>query len=634
MDSPWTADNGDGTYRNPVLNADWSDPDAVRVGDDFYLTASSFHRVPGLPVLHSRDLVNWTLIGHALTRLAPEEDFRTPQRGGGVWAPALRHHAGRFWIVYPDPDRGLFVTSAEDPAGEWTEPLLLKGGRGLIDPCPLWDEDGSAYLVHGWAKSRAGINNRLTVHRMSADATELLDEGVVVIDGDRLEGYRTLEGPKFYRRDGWYWIFAPAGGVTDGWQSAFRSRDPFGPYEDRIVLAQGSTPVNGPHQGAWVDTPDGADWFLHFQDKGFLGRVVHLQPLRWDEDGWPVIGDGGEPVLSHEKPVQGEPADAPAAGDDFATGIGLQWSWQANPEAGWVAAGGEGGDSGAAAGGRGAGAGAVAGTSGVGAGLRLNCVPGPQDLRYLPNLLGQLLPSDDLRAEVTVTLDGAAPGDRAGLAIVGDAYAWIGLERTENGTFLVHRTAEDGVEIDAAPPVEVTGSVTVAVEVEPGGRCRFAAAHGTGADGAPSAQTPGLAAGEASGLLSGGAAAAADIGQAVAAPSVGRAAAAARGPEHEPRPGMLTPVGDPFQAKEGRWVGAALGLFATGVAAHGTDASGAEVPAGLPGAAAAGGGAVHNSAVQDRAADGGAARDTGAAVTSGAAVFGPFIVEARPGDHG
>nr|BFF27893.1 hypothetical protein GCM10025732_58580 [Glycomyces mayteni] len=294
----WTADLGDGTYRNPVLNADWSDPDAIRVGDDFYLTASSFHRVPGLPVLHSRDLVNWTIIGHALTRLVPEEDFRTPQRGGGVWAPALRHHAGRFWIVYPDPDRGLFVTSAEDPAGPWSEPLLLKGGKGLIDPCPLWDEDGSAYLVHGWAKSRAGINNRLTVHRMSSDATELLDEGVVVIDGDALDGYRTLEGPKFYKRDGWYWIFAPAGGVAEGWQSAFRSRDPLGPYEDRIVLAQGSTAVNGPHQGAWVDTREGADWFLHFQDKGFLGRVVHLQPMRWDEDGWPVIGDGGEPVLS------------------------------------------------------------------------------------------------------------------------------------------------------------------------------------------------------------------------------------------------------------------------------------------------------------------------------------------------
>ncbi|PRY55799.1 beta-xylosidase [Glycomyces artemisiae] len=524
----WTADLGDGTYRNPVLNADWSDPDAVRVGDDFYLTASSFHRVPGLPVLHSRDLVNWTVIGHALTRLVPEEDFRTPQRGGGVWAPALRHHAGRFWIVYPDPDRGLFVTSAKNPAGPWSEPLLLKGGKGLIDPCPLWDEDGSAYLVHGWAKSRSGINNRLTVHRMSTDATELLDEGAVVIDGDALDGYRTLEGPKFYKRDGWYWIFAPAGGVAQGWQSAFRSRDPFGPYEDRIVLAQGSTSVNGPHQGAWLDTPDGTDWFLHFQDKGFLGRVVHLQPMRWSEDGWPVIGDGGEPVAVHAKPIQGEPVAAPAAADDFANGIGLQWSWQANPEPHWIE------------------------SAGVkGGGLRLKCVPGPADLRFLPNLLGQLLPNDDFRAEVAVSLDDAAPGDRTGLAIVGDTYAWIGLERKENGTFLVHRTAEDGVETDAAEPVAVDGAATLAVEVEPGGQCRFAAWSGDDSNRQRRRiQNPYI------------------VGS-----NPTRATDAAL-------------VGEPFQATEGRWVGAALGLFASG------------------------------------AGDG------------GSAAFGPFSVEARSGDHG
>lgn len=567
----WTADRGDGTYRNPVLNADWSDPDAVRVGNDFYLTASSFHRVPGLPVLHSRDLVNWTIIGHALTRLVPEEDFRTPRRGGGVWAPALRHHAGRFWIVYPDPDRGLFVTSAEDPAGLWSEPLLLKGGRGLIDPCPLWNEDGSAYLVHGWAKSRSGINNRLTVHRMSTDATELLDEGTVVIDGDALDGYRTLEGPKFYQRDGWYWIFAPAGGVAQGWQSAFRSRDPFGPYEDRIVLAQGSTAVNGPHQGAWVDTPDGADWFLHFQDKGFLGRVVHLQPMRWSEDGWPVIGDSGEPVAVHAKPIQGGPVAAPAAGDDFANGIGLQWSWQANPGEGWI---GESESESESEGGAGPAQGPL---------LRLNCVPGTADLRFLPNLLGQLLPSDDFRAETTLRLDDAVPGDRAGLAVVGDTYAWIGLERNENGTFLVHRTAENGIETDAAEPVAVDGAVTLAVEVEPGGLCRFTAAtlRGDSNRQRKRIQNP------------------YGVGS-----NPTRATDAAL-------------AGEPFQATEGRWVGAALGLFASG---------GAESDA-----------ASATGTAERGESPGGCAAQAAASVATravGSAAFGPFSVEARSGDHG
>ncbi|THV21244.1 glycoside hydrolase 43 family protein [Glycomyces paridis] len=476
----FSSDNGDGTYRNPVLHADWSDPDAIRVGADHYMTASSFHRVPGLPILHSRDLVNWTIIGHALARLEPEADFRTPQRGGGVWAPALRHHAGRFWIVYPDPDRGLFVTSAEDPGPDggrelvWTRPHLLKGGKGLIDPCPLWDDDGTAYLVHGWAKSRAGINNRLTVHRMNADATALLDGGTVAIDGDVLPGYRTLEGPKFYKRDGWYWIFAPAGGVADGWQSAFRSRSPFGPYEGRIVLAQGGTDVNGPHQGAWTTTEDGADWFLHFQDKGPYGRVVHLQPMRWDEDGWPEIGDKGTPVAMHAKPSGDGPVCAPDTADDFATGIGPQWSWQANPEPEWAD---------------------------VDAGLRLACVPGDGDLRHAPNLLGQRLPAERFAAYTELRLEGG-PGARAGLAVVGDTFAWIGLERNEDGADLVLRVFDGDKEAELAR--EPAGDAAhLGVDVDAGGACRFL----TGA-------TP-------------------------------------------------RRVGPVFTATEGRWVGATLGLFAS-----------------------------------------------------------------------
>ncbi|MEO3925061.1 glycoside hydrolase 43 family protein [Micromonosporaceae bacterium B7E4] len=496
---PWVADNGDGTYRNPVLHADWSDPDVVRVGADYYLVASSFHRVPGLPVLHSRDLVNWSIVGHALPRLEPEEEFRTPQHGRGVWAPAIRHHDGRFWIFYPDPDRGIFVVTATEPAGPWSRPHPLKTGRGLIDPCPLWDEDGSAYLVHAWAKSRAGFNNRLTCHRMSPDATELRDGGRDVVDGAALPGYRTLEGPKFYRRDGWYWIFAPAGGVTDGWQSAFRSRHVLGPYQDRIVLARGDTATNGPHQGAWVTTPQGEDWFLHFQDKGAFGRVVHLQPMRWTADGWPAIGtpsgDGpGQPVLRHPKPAIAavSPVTAPAAGDDF-TGprLGPQRAWAANPRPDWW-------------------------TLRPAGGLRLACVPteAGDDLRGLPNLLGQRLPADRFRASTRLRLTGTGPGARAGLAVLGRSYAWTGLLRTAHGAVLVRRTAGAGErERDDAAGLDVPlladgdpAPVVLRVDVFPDGRCQFLAAVG---------------------------------------------------PE-PPRP-----VGPPFPATAGHWVGATLGLFAT-----------------------------------------------------------------------
>ncbi|MFD0469329.1 family 43 glycosylhydrolase [Nonomuraea thailandensis] len=453
------------TYRNPVLNADWSDPDVIRVGDDFYLTVSTFTKVPGLPILHSRDLVNWTIIGHAYTR--GHDDVRP---GCGVWAPSLRHHDGRFWIFWGDPDVGVCWVSAEDPRGPWTEPHVVKPGLGLIDACPLWDEDGQAYLVHGWAKSRAGINNRLTLHRMAPDGSRVLDEGTLVIDADLLPGYRTLEGPKLYKRDGAYWIFAPAGGVEQGWQSVFRAESIFGPYEDRIVLEQGGTDVNGPHQGGWVDTPSGEHWFMHFQDRGPYGRVVHLQPMVWGEDGWPVMGDDGEPVAGHRVPVPGcEPA-APATSDDFAgPGLGLQWSWQANPDPSWWEL-----------------------RDGT---LRLACVPGPDDLRERPSVLGQRLPGAPCTVTVTLTLAGEG---RAGLAVVGDTAAFVGLERGPDGKLLLVRGDTEPV------PVEEDGAVTIGARAGEGALITFMAG---GRD-----------------------------------------------------------VGAPFQATQGRWVGAVLGLFAAGTA--------------------------------------------------------------------
>ncbi|MFE6978591.1 family 43 glycosylhydrolase [Streptomyces sp. NPDC057682] len=477
---PWTADRGDGTYRNPVLNADWSDPDVVRVGDDYYLTASSFGRVPGLPLLHSRDLVNWTLIGHALDRLEPAADFAAPRHDRGVWAPSLRHHAGRFWIFWGDPDHGIQQISAEDIRGPWTTPHLVKAGRGLIDACPLWDEEtGEAYLVHAWAKSRSGIKNRLTGHRMSPDGRELLDEGKTLVDADTIPGWFTLEGPKLYRRDGEFWILAPAGGVSTGWQGAFRSRDFFGPYEERVVLAQGSTDVNGPHQGGWVTTPSGEDWFLHFQDRGPYGRVVHLQPMRWDagDGGWPVIGDRGEPVRAHRKPTAPEQTvTAPASSDSFPGGrYGRQWQWTANPRPGRTVE--HGGD-----------------------GLLLSCVrtAHAHDLRALPHVLVQRLPAETFTAEVELSLGSEVPGAKAGLAVLGDAFSWIGLERAadgeedgDGGVRLVHRYAESVAERerDAAYARPVPGaSVRLRIEVGTGARCRFLADTGDGTGFRPSGQ--------------------------------------------------------------------------------------------------------------------------------------------------
>ena len=424
----WVADRGNGMYKNPVLHADYSDPDAVRVGDDYYMTASSFNAVPGLPVLHSKDLVNWRLIGHALERLPPYDHFSRPQHGNGVWAPAIRYHGGEFYIYYPDPDFGIYLTKARDPAGPWTKPILVQGGKGLIDPCPLWDDDGKVYLVHAFAGSRAGIKSVIIVKELSDDGTKVVSTGKIVYDGHDIDP--TIEGPKLYKRNGYYYIFAPAGGVPTGWQTVLRSKSIYGPYDRKVVLDQGNTAINGPHQGAWVDTKTGEDWFLHFQDKEAFGRIVHLQPMTWKND-WPVIGidkdnDGkGEPVLTYRKPNVGKKyaLSTPPDTDEFENGkMGLQWQWQANPEASWSFETGK--DA-----------------------LRLYaiCVPdGTRNLWDAPNLLLQKFPSDKFSVTTKLTfVPGTAKNEYVGLVIMGLSYGYIGLRSSESGLKLIYSTCSE-----------------------------------------------------------------------------------------------------------------------------------------------------------------------------------------------
>ncbi|MDG0792282.1 glycoside hydrolase 43 family protein [Cohnella ginsengisoli] len=411
---PWVPDQGDGTYLNPIVHADYSDPDVIRVGSDFYMTASSFGHLPGLPILHSRDLVNWRLINHAVSRM-PLAGYDVPQHGGGVWAPSLRYHAGKYWIYYGDPDLGILMTTADDPAGAWAPLHLVKPGKGLIDVCPLWDDDGRAYLIHAYAHSRSGIKHKLNVCEMSADGRTLLDEGRIVYDGT--DKHPTLEGPKFYKRDGYYYIFAPAGGVATGWQTVFRSASVWGPYEDRIVLHQGETEVNGPHQGGWVELASGESWFVHFQDKGPYGRVVHLQPMSWDEDGWPVMGERrageaiGEPVLRWRKPDVGEACavEVPATSDEFdAPKLGLQWQWQANPDVRWYS---------------------LSARPGF---IRLHAVPRAGEgggLYRSPNLLMQKFPAPAFAAECLVDATGLKGGDSGGLIVFGYRYSCLAVRR-------------------------------------------------------------------------------------------------------------------------------------------------------------------------------------------------------------
>ena len=414
----WCPDKGDGTYTNPVINADYSDPDVCvgPSGEDYYLTASSFQCIPGLPILHSRDLVNWQIVGYAIKDKLYAghreliEHYNTVQHGNGVWAPSIRYHDGQYYIYWGDPDYGVFMvkTLNGDPAGEWTDPLLVIEGKGYIDTTPLWDEDGRCYLVNGWANSRAKFASVLTVRELSADGTRAIGQPVIVFDGNGTEN-RTCEGPKFYKRDGWYWIMCPAGGVPTGFQLAMRSKSPYGPYEHKVVLQQGKTHINGPHQGGWVHTKYGEDWFLHFQDKEAYGRVVHLNPVDWST-GWPIMGKKGEPVTTYRKPkANGQlPTANPAESDEFNSPImGKQWQWQANYDEKF-------------------GVPTAFGT------FRIYNYKLPEDANNLwlvPNMLLQKTPADEFTVTTKLRFTSKADGQLGGLIMMGLDYQALVVKR-------------------------------------------------------------------------------------------------------------------------------------------------------------------------------------------------------------
>ncbi len=420
------------TYTNPIIHADYSDPDVCRVGNDFYMTASSFNCFPGLQILHSTDLVHWEFIAAALNTY-PFDNTKV-EHGNGMWAPAIRYHNGEFYIYCGDPDRGVFMIKSEKIEGPWSEPVWVWEGKGYIDPCPFWDEDGKAYLSHGCAGSRAGVKSVLFVAPMSEDGTRLTGLSRIVYDGHKTQP--TIEGTKFYKRNGYYYIFSPAGGVPTGWQVVLRAKNPFGPYEERVVMAQGTTNINGPHQGAWIETEQGEDWFIHFQDKNAYGLILHLQPMTWVED-WPVIGedkdgDGvGEPVTRYPMPnLPSCDTFKPATSDEFTSNeIGLQWQWQAMPSAYWSYA-----DA----------------TEGL---LKLYSVEQPEDFHNLmdcKNLLLQKFPAADFTVTAKVAFipnpQLEEKGEACGLIIAGQEYSALKLVNTEEGIVLQKVLCVDALE--------------------------------------------------------------------------------------------------------------------------------------------------------------------------------------------
>ena len=424
-------DQGDGTFKNPVLWSDYNNLDVILVGSDFYMIAASHHFM-GMPVLHSKDGVNWTLLTRIYRRLDLDPRYNTPGQAyqDGTWAPAIRYHEGRFYVYVTTPTEGLIMSSTADAAGPWDPWLVVKAVAGWEDPCPFWDDvknaggDGpngeKAYLI----RSQTGAGP-LIVQQMSWDGKQLLGTTTTVANGP------TLEGPKLGKRNSYYYIFAPEGGIDAGYQVVWRSSAILGPYTSKTILERGTTATNGPHQGSWIDLPNGQSWFYHFQQNGGWGRIGHLEPAQWGTDDWPKIGvdlDGngiGEPVAQPKKPDVGAtfPITVPASSDEFdGSDLGVQWLWNHNPDdtkwsltarPGWLRLSAQ----------------PLASKSGTSAAS--GSVPFVEDsIIFAYNTVVQLAMGKVASAVTKLDTTGIVDGQRAGITLFGQTYGWIGVVGT------------------------------------------------------------------------------------------------------------------------------------------------------------------------------------------------------------
>jgi len=409
-------------YENPIILSDYSDPDVIRVGDDFYMVASSFNHVPSVPILHSKNLVEWELINYVADEL-PFPKFNEVRHGEGAWAVSLRYHGGKFYCLVPFPDEGVYVAETEDIYGKWSplRPLLI--GKGFEDPCPIWDK-GKCYVAFAFVKSRIGFNSKLAVFETDENLTRVADKYKIIYDGTDLAP--KIEGPKFYRRGKYFYILAPAGGVRTGWQVALRSAKIYGDYETKIIMTQGDTAVNGPHQGALIDLDDGGKrWaFIHFQDMGAYGRVVHLQPAIWRDD-WVIVGRdegdnlAGTPVSGGEYPVDVSTGYKIEPSDEFdGDKLSLVWQTPANRKPEWYE---------------------------FKRGLKLNCVKYENSaLSDLPQLFMQKVQYRNFAVSARCKLNLVSDGDEVGFTVFGREYAYVCVVRREGQNYLEIRKGSIG----------------------------------------------------------------------------------------------------------------------------------------------------------------------------------------------
>lgn len=400
------ADNGDGTFTNPVIWGDYPDVDMIRVGEDYYMICSTFCLTPGIPISHSKDLVNWEIIGYAYDRLIGNNVYDMAggktRYNGGSWAPCIRYHKGKFYIFYYD-NLGYFVTNVSNrPEGPYKQTLLY---CHLYDPSVLFDDDGKVYVVHG--------QNVIYVTEVSEDFTKVISPAKTVFSS--FTG--AWEGSHIYKRDDYYYICNTAGG-TPGREYILRSKNIYGPYEVReLVNTDANLSGCGLHQGGFIDLHNGDSWFFMFQDRVPAGRVPWLFPIKWEE-GWPVLPsfeNYGRIAPTQRKPfpkanVLGLPFER---GDEFSSDrLDLHWQWSHNPDnSKW----------------------SLAERRGY---LRLHAMQA-DSWENARNTLVRRFIGPEMTAVTSLDISALKDGDVAGLCVWNKPYSYIGISKQEGKQYLV-----------------------------------------------------------------------------------------------------------------------------------------------------------------------------------------------------
>ena len=414
------SDNGDGTYTNPVINADFPDPDVILVGDTYYMVTTTMFIFPGVTILKSHDLVNWEYAANAVSRFDFSNCYdleRCNRYGHGQWATSLKYHDNTFYLLFITLDEGGFIASAGKAEGPWK---LRKLPKGFYDPGLFFDDDGKIYVAHGYSK--------IYVTELNNDFSPK-SKDVLVYEGDIRKG---LEGMHVYKINGYYYLYGTYGGV-DGIQVALRSKNIYGPYQQKVVISDSTPGVNfGVHQGALIKTQRGEWWTMLFSDRGGLGRFPSLQPVTWI-DGWPVAGVDGKGVVTYRKPDVGKtyPVKTLPTSDEFNNKSnipGMQWGWNHNPDsATW----------------------SLTQKPGY---LRLTTGKVVSSIREARNTLTQRIFTYYSDAIPTIGLTkmnvgNMKDGDIAGLAVFQDPYAYIAVKKIKDSRYIT--MVNNGMEIDA-----------------------------------------------------------------------------------------------------------------------------------------------------------------------------------------